>query len=79
MTHYVHYRDLHLTMFERPDQTWAVRVKRGHAGAALHIRMGDVLTLTNKSGEAKLTMKVKAFVPHYQSGKYCRSGHVVPH
>jgi len=78
MTYYASYRDLELTCHERPDGTWSFRFVRGSTPGALHIRMGDTVTLTDKAGTAKLMMRVGAFVPHVQYGKFTRSGHVVP-
>jgi hypothetical protein len=39
--------------------------------------MGDTLLLTNKAGEIKETLVVKAFVPRIQYGGYTKSGYVL--
>ena len=78
MTYYIAYRDLKLTSFERPDGTWAVRFRpRESKRGALHIAMGDSLYLSEKSGRIKVIIRVRAYIPHVQHGRYTRSGHVV--
>lgn len=74
MTYYITYKNNKLTTYERPDGSWAVRCKTN----SLLVSMGDTLLLTDKAGNAKAMIKVRAFVPHVRYGSFTRSGHVVP-
>ena len=73
MTYYADYKDLRLTCYERPDGAWAVRCKKG----VLHVAINDTILLTDKRGNDQFILKVQAFNPHYQSGKFSRSGHII--
>jgi len=76
MTLYALHRGQPLTLFERPDDTWAARCKPGAKGA-IDIRIRDTVALTDKQGRPKAFLEVAAFVPRIQYGKYTRSGTIV--
>lgn len=78
MTYYVEYRGLGLTAHERPDGSWALRFQRGSAPGALVVSLHDTIVLSDKRGAPRALLKVKAFQPRIQYGKFCRSGVVVP-
>jgi len=76
MTLYALHRGQPLTLFERPDGTWAARCRPAAKGA-IDVRLGDTVMLTDGHDRPKAFLAVAAFVPRIQYGKYTRSGTVV--
>ena len=73
MPHYCNYRGQHLTISERPNGQWNVRlVKSKNQSLIMHI--GDVLVLTTKNGDVKEIKQIQAFIPRIKYGGYTTTG-----
>gem|GEM_PF-6817497 len=73
---YCQYRHLKLTLVQKTDRTWTVKLARSEKNQALLIHIGDSLLITNKAGDVKDNLVVKAFVPRIHYGGFTRSGYV---
>jgi hypothetical protein len=78
MTLYAEYKTFFLTIFQRHDNTWVVRL-RPHLNkkVGLTIAKGDTILVTTKSDIPKFLLKVGCFVPHVYYGRYVTTGHII--
>ena len=78
MTLYAQYKNFYLTIFQRHDDTWVVRLRpQLNKKVGLCISNGDTLLVTTKSDVPKFLIKVRNFVPHIYYGRFITTGHIV--
>lgn len=78
MTYYIQYKGQSLTAHERASGELSLRFTRlRHKTESMLIQKGDVLRLTDKKGNLRVLLKVRAFVPFIRYGTFTRSGLVV--